>query len=75
MNITTTTERVFALRPNDTYWFHNNGFILTPRAGFEISERCPYNHKIYISNAIDQGWLTPVAYISEREKIFLGLSK
>lgn len=74
MNIVENQSKIFAIRQNDPYWIISDGMIITPRAGFEISERCPGNHRVYITNAIDQGWLTPVAYISSREKIFLGLS-
>lgn len=74
MNFIETKNKIFSIRPNDPYWLISDGMIITPRAGFEISERCPGNHKVFISNAIDQGWLTAVAYITEREKVFLGLS-
>lgn len=74
MNFTEAQRKIFSIRPNDPYWIISDGMIITPRAGFEISDRCPGNHRVYITNAIDQGWLTAVAYITDREKMFLGLS-
>jgi hypothetical protein len=50
-------------------------FIMTPRAGFEINEKCPREYRQIIAACIDQGWLKPVANVTERELIFMGLTK
>jgi hypothetical protein len=46
-----------------------------PRAGFEISQGCPKEYKMIINECIRNGWLTPVANVTERELIFMGLTK
>jgi hypothetical protein len=45
-----------------------------PRAGFEINQSCPKEYKI-INEGIRHGWLKPVANVTERELIFMGLSE
>jgi hypothetical protein len=45
-----------------------------PRAGFEINQSCPKEYKIIINECIRNGWLKPVANVTERELIFMGLS-
>jgi hypothetical protein len=47
---------------------------MTPRAGFEISNNCPAEYKSIFITAINAGWLKPVANLTERELIFMGLT-
>jgi hypothetical protein len=47
----------------------------SPRAGFEISNTCPRQYKLMIMEAIKNGWLQPIANLTERELIFMGLTK
>lgn len=47
---------------------------MATRAGFEISDRCPAEYKIVLQECINNGWLKPVAYMTERELLFSGLS-
>lgn len=70
-----TTKSVYAIKPNDKDWLIHSGLMVCPRAGFEISQNCPGEHKWILQQCIENGWLKPVAYISEKEKIFLGLSR
>jgi hypothetical protein len=51
-----------------------DGFVRAPRAGFHILPECPKEYKMIISECINNGWLKPVAHITEREYIFMGLS-
>jgi hypothetical protein len=45
-----------------------------PRAGFEINQSCPTEYKMIINECIRNGWLKPVANVTERELLFMGLS-
>ena len=40
---------------------------MAPRAGFEISNKCPSQYKFMIIEAINNGWLKPIAYMKESE--------
>ena len=48
---------------------------MAPRAGFEINENCPREYRQIIAACIDQGWLKPIAHVTERELLFMGLSQ
>ena len=74
MSFVTHQSNIFTLRPGDRHFQIQDKLLVAQRAGFEISKNCPANHTVYITNAIDQGWLTPVAHITEREMLFIGLT-
>jgi hypothetical protein len=74
MYITTSQSQVRSLKEGDKHFKIHDKLTVTNRAGFEIDPRCPQNHVIYITNAIDKGWLRPVAYVTERELLFMGLN-
>ncbi len=56
--------------------FHiRDKFVTTPRAGFEINEKCPREYKLIIAECINNGWIKPVAHVTERELLFIGLTE
>lgn len=73
MNISISRNKVRTIRQDDPRFFIQDGLYITPRAGFEIDQQCPENYKIILATCIDNGWLKPVAHVSEKELIFLGL--
>ena len=74
MTFTTHQTSVRTLKQGDRHFNITDKFVVTPRAGFEISQRCPENYKDLIVECIQHGWLKPVAHVTERELIFMGLS-
>jgi hypothetical protein len=74
MTITFYQSTIHTIRPGDRHFQIQDKLLVAQRASFEISKNCPTNHIVYITNAIDQGWLTPVAHITEREMLFMGLT-
>lgn len=76
MNIFTTTKKsqLRTIRQNDPRFFITDGFVRAPRAGFHIVPECPREYKQVIAQCIDNGWLKPVAHVTERELIFIGLN-
>lgn len=42
-------------------------FVVSPRAGFEINEKCPREFRMIIDECIRNDWLKPVAYMTEQE--------
>jgi hypothetical protein len=75
MNITFTKTQIHTLKPGDPNFTITDQFVITPRASLEISSNCPYNHLQIIQTCIDRGWLKPVAHVTERELLFMGLTK
>ena len=74
MTYTIHKNQVLTLKPGDKNFRIVDGMVITPRAGFEISNDCPYNHLQILQTCIDRGWIKPVAHITERELLFIGLN-
>jgi hypothetical protein len=75
MSYTIHRSQVHTIRQEDPNFTIQDGITITPRAGFEISNDCPRQYKLMIIEAIKNGWLQPVASVTERELIFAGLTK
>lgn len=59
--------RIKTIRQGDSDFHINNGIVVTPRAGFEISHRCPEDYKHMILECVNRGWIKPVAHIKESD--------
>ena len=67
IKITARPTQFKTLRPGDPYFVMDNGLVMTPRAGFEISQDCPRNYLTILQTCIDRGWIKPIAYMKESE--------
>jgi hypothetical protein len=74
MTYTFQKSQVRTLKQSDPNFVITDGLMQTPRAGFEINKNCPREYRQIIAACIDQGWLKPVANVTERELVFMGLS-
>jgi hypothetical protein len=74
MNYTVHNNQIRILRQDDPRFLIKDKFVVSPRAGFEFSQDCPRTHKLMIMEAIKNEWLMPIANITERELIFMGLT-
>ena len=63
-----------SIKPGDKNFRISDGLVTAPRAGFEISESCPAEYQKFLMDCWGNGWIKPVAYITERELMFIGLS-
>ena len=75
MYITARQSQVRTIKPNDPRFIINDGLQVSPRAGFLISPGCPVEYKLVIQDCINRGWLQPVAHVTERELVFMGLNR
>jgi hypothetical protein len=75
MTIGTYQSKIRTIKQKDPHFTIVDKFVTAPRAGFEISQRCPENYRDLILECINHGWLKPVAHVHERELIFMGLTK
>jgi hypothetical protein len=75
MNITVNKSLIKTFRHGDPGFTIDDGFITSPRAGFEISNNCPAEYKSIFITAINAGWLKPVAHMHEREVLISGLAR
>ena len=74
MKITAQKNSIRTIRKDNPNFLIKSGLYLSPRAGFEIEEKCPKEYRMIISECISRGWLKPVAYMQEKELIFTGLA-
>jgi hypothetical protein len=67
MKITTRQTCIRTLRKGDSKFTITDGLVQAPRAGFEIDQRCPSEYRIIIQQAIEYGWLKPIANVKDNE--------
>jgi hypothetical protein len=70
MTYTTPDSIIKTIRKDDPNFQIDNGIVMAPRAGFEISNDCPRQYKLMIIEAIKNGWLQPIAYMKESEYVW-----
>jgi len=68
-------SQIRTLKQNDPKFVIYDGLMMAPRAGFEINQSCPTEYKMIINECIRNSWLKPIANVTERELIFMGLSE
>jgi hypothetical protein len=67
----TTTGKIFKeIKQGDPDFTMTDGIKLVPRAGIEISQRCPSNYARMITECINHGWIKPVAYMKDSEYVW-----
>jgi hypothetical protein len=74
MTYTLHKSQIRTLKQDDPNFVIYDGLYQSPRAGFEISRGCPKEYTMIINECIRHGWLKPVAHITERELLFMGLT-
>jgi len=67
IKITTRQTCIRTLRQGDPKWLIVDGSVAAPRAGFEITTKCPREYKEIIQDCIYRGWLKPVANVRDTE--------
>jgi hypothetical protein len=67
MNITVKQTKIRTLRQGDPKFTLVDGVVVCPRAGFEISSTCPTDYKRIIMQALEYGYLKPVAHVYGKE--------
>jgi len=61
------SSRIRTIQQGDDNFIIQDNLTLSPRAGFEIDQRCPREHLLVIQEFIQYGWLRPVAYVKDSE--------
>ena len=67
MKISSRTRNIQTIRQGDPKFTLQDGLMICPRAGFEISQSCPAEYKSIFITAINAGWLKPVAHVYGKE--------
>ena len=71
----TTNDNLVKLRPGDRGFLLHGDVTISQRAGFELSNACPQAYKDVILQAIELGFLKPVATVREHELTWEMLNK
>ncbi len=75
MGFTVKESCVRTIKSGDPGFYIRDGVVIAPRAGFEISRSCPAEYKSIIAQAINAGWIKPVANLTEQELMWINLKE
>ena len=74
MNIELHKSTVKSIRAGDKQFMIQDGFTSYPRASLSVSHKCPVEYSLIIQRCFQQGWIELSATMTERERIFMGLT-
>jgi hypothetical protein len=66
--------KIRTIKPGDRMFRIHGGIITSDRASIEIDSRCPAKYAEIILSCYNKGWVKPVAHVTEKEYVLLGLS-
>ena len=67
MKFTNHISSIKTIKQDDPDFLIVDGFVLSPRAGFEVNEKCPAEYRQILRQCLDNGWIKPVAYMRDSE--------
>ena len=70
IKINQTNLKFNTLRQGDKGFTLTDGFVVIPRAGFEINQKCPKEYRMIIQECLSNGWIKPVATVPDNEFVF-----
>lgn len=62
------------IKPGNRLFKIHNGLMMCDRASIEIDARCPSRYANIIAECYQNGWIKPVAHVTEKEYTLLGLA-
>jgi hypothetical protein len=74
MTIKLHESKVKSIRAGDRQFMIQDGFASYPRAMLHVLPECPIEYSLIIQKCFNNGWIKPVAHVTERELIFMGLA-
>ena len=75
MNITFNNNKIHVIKSESPNFTISDGIVMANRASIEITADCPDNMRNTLAFACSQGWIKPIAHVTEQEMIFMGLTK
>lgn len=72
--ITCEELKTHTIKRGDPNFFIQGKFTISPRASIQVTNNCPREYAMIVQTCLERGWLQPVATITERERIFMGLT-
>jgi hypothetical protein len=74
MSFNAYTSQIRTIKHTDPRFIIKDKLMVSTRAGFEVNPSCPIEYTLIIAECINRGWLKPIARVTERELIFIGLT-
>jgi hypothetical protein len=68
-------SRVKTIKQGEADFMLRDGIVSCPRAGFEISEKCPAEYQKILYECWGNGWIKPVAHVMDSELMWDRLSE
>ena len=65
--------KIKTIKSDDPLFYIKGDFMLSARAGFEISTSCPKEYRMILQECITMGWINPVAYMRDDEYVWESL--
>lgn len=75
MTLTFQKSQVRTIRDSDPNFTIRDGMVIYPRAMVHVMPECPVEYQHIIRECINNKWLKSVAHMTEREMLFIGLTK
>ena len=67
-------SKIHKIEPGDPNFHIKDQYMVFQRAAIHFDPNIPPAYYEIIAESLSNGWIKPVAYITEREKLFIGLS-
>lgn len=74
ISIDTNRAGIKTISPESKFFRINDGLIMSDRASIEIDENCPDSVFQTIVHAYKNGWIKPIAHVTDREYFYISLS-
>ncbi len=68
-------SKIHKIEPSDPNFNIIDQYMVVQRAAIHFDPNIPNAYAKVIAECLNNGWIKPVAYITEREKLFIGLSE
>lgn len=68
-------SKVHKIGPSDPNFNIIDQYMIFQRAAIHFDPNIPAAYCAIIAECLSKGWIKPVAYMTEREKLFIGLSE
>lgn len=75
INYTQHKTKVHKIEPSDPNFNIKDQYMVFQRAAIHFDANIPASYYQIIAECLSNGWIKPVAYVTEREKLFIGLSE
>lgn len=69
------SDPVKIIKQGDPGFSFSSGVTFCNRAGLEISNTCPNEHRWIIQQCIEHGWIKPFAVMKESEYMWVSLKE